>query len=73
MWSRTHSNSVRGLKAERVWQVWTDVNHADALEIRATMRIEGPLALLWRKLVAEGVAKGMPAQTEQLVEKAVNG
>ena len=31
-----------------------------------------PLAFLWRKLVAEGVAKGMPAQTEQLVEKAVN-
>jgi uncharacterized protein YndB with AHSA1/START domain len=138
MWSRTHSDSVRGVKAERVWQVWTDVNRwhtwqpdieyarlegdfapgnrfslkprggpkvnieiitavpnqrftdltrfpgarmygdhefivrDDALEIRTTMRVEGPLAFLWRKLVAEGVAKGMQAQTAQLVQKAVH-
>jgi polyketide cyclase/dehydrase/lipid transport protein len=139
MWSSTHSKTVKGLKAEQVWQVWTDVNqwhtwqpdieHArldgafaagntfvlkpkggpkvnieiitaepgsrftdltrfpgarmygnhefvvrgDELEIRTTMSIEGPLAWLWRKIVAEGVAKGMAAQTEKLVEQAANG
>jgi polyketide cyclase/dehydrase/lipid transport protein len=45
----------------------------DELEIRTTMSIDGPLAWLWRKIVAEGVAKGMAAQTERLVEKAANG
>jgi hypothetical protein len=139
MWSRTHSQTVRGLKAEQVWHVWTDVsrwhtwqpdieyarldgafavgntfvlkpkggprvnieiivadpscrftdltrfpgarmygNHeflvrGDELEIRTTMSIEGPLAFLWRKIVAEGVAKGMAVQTERLLEKAANG
>jgi hypothetical protein len=139
MWSRTHSRTVKGLKAEQVWQVWTDVNqwhtwqpdieHArldgafavgntfvlkpkggpkvnieiieaepnrqftdltrfpgarmygshqfvvrgDELEIRTTMSIEGPLAFVWRKIVAEDVAKGMPEQTEQLIERAAHG
>jgi len=139
MWSRTHSAIVKGLKAEQVWQVWTDVNHwhtwqpdidhahldgafavgntfvlkpkggptvnieiiqadtnrqftdltrfpgarmygahefvvrGDEMEIRTTMRIEGPLAFVWRKIVAEGVAKGMPEQTERLIAKAANG
>ena len=139
MWSRTHSTVVKGLKAEQVWQVWTDVNqwhtwqpdidHArldgafavgntfvlkpkggptvnieivradtnrqftdltrfpgarmygahefvvrgDEMEIRTTMSIEGPLAFVWRKIVAEGVANGMPEQTERLIAKAAHG
>jgi hypothetical protein len=138
MWSRTHTDRVTGLKAEQVWQVWTDVNRwhtwqtdieyarldgvfapgstftlkpkggprvnieivtaepnrrftdltrfpgarmygdhefvaqGDALEIRTTMRVAGPLAFVWRKLVAEGVAKGVAAQTAQLVAKALD-
>ena len=34
------------------------------------MSIEGPLAFLWRKIVAENVADGMAAQTGALIEKA---
>lgn len=26
MWSKTYSKKVRGLKAEQVWKVWTDLN-----------------------------------------------
>lgn len=136
MWSKTHSKKVRGLKAEQVWKVWTDVNqwqtwqgdiefaklegefkvgntftlkpkggprvdielitvepnrkfvdltrfpgakmygshefitHGDELEIKTTMSIEGTLSFLWRKLVAEGVANGMKAQTDSLIERA---
>lgn len=44
--------------------------HAEALEIRSTISIEGPLAFLWRKIVAEGVAHGMAEQTEALIERA---
>lgn len=44
----------------------------DELEIRTTMRIDGMLSFLWRKIVAEDVANGMMAQTESLIEKAKN-
>jgi hypothetical protein len=139
MWSRTYSRTVTGLKAEQVWQVWTDVNQwhtwqpdierasldgafavgntfmlkprggpkvnieiiaaepsrrftdltrfpgarmygnhefvvrGDEMDIRTTLSIEGPLAFVWRKIVAEGVAKGMASQTEKLIEKATSG
>lgn len=26
MWSKTYSKKVKGLKAEQVWKVWTDLN-----------------------------------------------
>jgi len=48
------------------------IEHGDKLEIKTTIRIEGPLSFLWRKIVAEGVAKGMAAQTNRLIEKAKN-
>lgn len=46
------------------------IDHGDKLEIKTTIRIEGPLSFLWRKLVAEDVAKGMSKQTRSLIEKA---
>ena len=49
------------------------LDHGDKLEIKSTIRIEGPLSFLWRKLVAENVAKGLKEQTERLIEKAKNG
>lgn len=49
------------------------IPRGDALEIRTTMRIEGPLAFVWRKIVAEGVASGMAGQTEKLIETAARG
>ncbi len=26
MWSKTYSKTVKGLSAERIWHVWTDIN-----------------------------------------------
>ena len=47
--------------------------HGDALEIKTTMRIECPLSFLWKKLVAEDIANGMPEETESLINKVING
>jgi len=46
------------------------VEAREGLQIRTSISIEGPLSLLWRKLVAEGIANGMGQQTERLVERA---
>jgi hypothetical protein len=47
--------------------------HSDGLEIKTTMSIEGWLSFVWRKIVADDVAKDMPIQTESLIKKAKNG
>ena len=136
MWSKTYSTKVKGVSAEKVWQVWTDVNqwhtwqddieyaklqgefkignkfllkpkggpkvnieivqvepqaaftdltrfplakmyglhefirHGDELEIKTTMSVNGPLSFVWRKLVAEDIAKGLKEQTENLIAKS---
>lgn len=46
------------------------IQHGDALEIRTTISIGGPLSFLWRKLVAEKVADSMQTQTESLIAVA---
>jgi hypothetical protein len=46
------------------------IDRGDALEIKATIGIEGPLSFFWRKIVAENVVKGLEKQTERLIEKA---
>lgn len=38
--------------------------------IRNTMSVDGPLAWVWRKLMAEGVASSLPEQTSRLVARA---
>jgi hypothetical protein len=136
MWTKSYSQTVKDLSAERVWDVWTDVNqwhawqddveyacldgafesgkkfafrpkggpdieieltevrknstfvdvtrfpfarmidshelieHGDELEIKCTVTMVGPLAFVWRKLVGEGVANGLPEQTRRLIERA---
>jgi hypothetical protein len=40
------------------------------VEIRTSVSVEGALGFLWRKLVGEGVAKSLPAQTEALIARA---
>lgn len=40
------------------------------VEVRNTVSVEGPLAFLWRKLVADGVVESLPEQTARLVEYA---
>jgi len=42
----------------------------DEIEIQTTVRVEGPLRLLWVKLVADGVAGKLAAQTEELISRA---
>lgn len=52
------------------------LSHRDnRVEIKATMSIEGALAWLWRKIVADGIVKGWPEQVERLIRhtRAVNG
>ncbi len=46
------------------------ISHGDELEIRTTMSIEGVLSFLWKKIVAEKIADGMPEQTEALIAQA---
>jgi hypothetical protein len=43
---------------------------SSGLRITTTIKISGPLAWLWRKLVAEKVAKTLPHQTQMLVDLA---
>lgn len=46
------------------------VASADGLEIRTTIRMEGALAFLWRRMVGEDVARSLPQQTEKLIAEA---
>ncbi|MBI2769619.1 MAG: SRPBCC family protein [Burkholderiales bacterium] len=139
MWSSSYSKTVKGLTAQQVWDVWTDVNQwhtwqddidyarlegefesgnsfkfrpkggpdinielakverdsvfvditrfplakmvdsheliqrGDALEIKTTLTVQGPLSFVWRKLVVENIASGLPLQTDKLIAKAANG
>jgi hypothetical protein len=40
------------------------------LKITTTMRVEGPLGFLWRKLVAQGIADALPEETETQIRTA---
>ena len=42
------------------------------LEITTTISIEGPLAFVWRKLVAEKIVAGLKEQTDRLIERATH-
>ncbi|HPY40002.1 MAG TPA: SRPBCC domain-containing protein [Thiolinea sp.] len=46
------------------------IKHDNQLEIKTTIRLEGPLAFLWRKLVVQDIVNGLPAQTEKLIARA---
>lgn len=57
----------------KMYDVHELIDHGAALEIKSTIRMEGPLSFLWRKLVGENVAAGLEKQTERLIEKTKNG
>ena len=40
----------------------------EGLKIRNELTVTGPLAWLWRKIVAENVANGMPQQIDSMIE-----
>ena len=49
------------------------VVEGDELVVRNRISMSGPLAWVWRKLVAEGVADSLPTQTARLVDEARRG
>jgi hypothetical protein len=46
------------------------IARGEEVEIRTSVSVEGALGFLWRKLVAEGVAGSLEAQTRGLVARA---
>jgi hypothetical protein len=42
----------------------------EGLELSHTVRIEGLLSFLWKKIIAEKVAAGLEEQTEKMVQQA---
>ncbi len=57
----------------RMYDTHELVDGEHGVEIRTTIRMEGPLSFVWRKLVAEGVVAGLPAQTDKLIAKVRHG
>jgi hypothetical protein len=46
------------------------IARGDEVEIRTSVSVEGALGFLWRKLVAEGVARSLEEQTRGLIARA---
>lgn len=46
------------------------IARGDEVTIRTSVSVEGALGFLWRKLVGEGVAASLEAQTQSLVARA---
>jgi hypothetical protein len=42
----------------------------EGVKITTTMKVEGPLGFLWRKIVAQNIADALPAEMEQQVNHA---
>jgi hypothetical protein len=61
---------VTRFPSARMVDVHEFVQSDEGVEIRNTTSVEGPLAWVWRKLVAEGVADSLPEQTARLVARA---
>jgi hypothetical protein len=48
------------------------IEHGNQLEVKTTVSLQGILAPLWRKLVAEDIANSLDIQTERLIARAKN-
>lgn len=44
----------------------------NGIKIRNKIWVTGPLGFLWKKIVAKGVADGVPTQTESLIQHVKN-
>jgi polyketide cyclase/dehydrase/lipid transport protein len=51
----------------RMWGTHELRDSSRGLVLRSVIRVDGPLAFLWRKIVAEGVARGLERQTHRLI------
>jgi hypothetical protein len=45
------------------------IKNGNEIEIKTTMKVEGPLSFVWRKLVAEKVANSEEEQTNSLIRR----
>ena len=45
------------------------ISHTDCIELKSTISIGGPLAFLWKQLIAKGIVESLPVQTENLLKK----
>ncbi|MBS0288194.1 MAG: polyketide cyclase [Proteobacteria bacterium] len=43
---------------------------SEGLKLTTTIKVTGPLAFFWRKVVAEDIVKTLPQQTALLIERA---
>lgn len=57
----------------RMYDVHELIERENGVEVRSTIRVQGPLAFVWRKLVAEKIVAGLPLQTARLLEAARHG
>jgi len=48
----------------------TFIETPEGLKVTTTMRIEGPLAFLWRKIVAQGIVDGLPEELPAQIKRA---
>jgi len=56
----------------RMYGIHEFLDHKDGIELRTTMQVSGPLAFVWRRLVAQNIVKDLPKQTARVVEFARN-
>ena len=54
----------------RMYGIHSMCETAAGLEVSHTVRVEGPLGWLWRKIVADGVAAGLEAQATAMLARA---
>lgn len=66
----TGFTDVTNFPLARMYDMHEMVETGEGLKLISTIRMEGLLSLLWRKLVAEGVASGAAKQMEALARFA---
>ena len=47
------------------------IAHADGIEVKTTITMDGILSWVWRKMVAEGVVAGLPSQTDAMIARVL--
>ena len=47
------------------------IERTDGIEVKITINMDGMLSWVWRKIVAEGVVAGLPAQTDAMIARAL--